>query len=60
MFWISHQRRLAYQPHATRLVVYLNLFFLLQRSSCCPVTTGLYGTYGNTRDIVVLYSCSNT
>jgi uncharacterized membrane protein len=59
MFWISHQRRLAYQPHATRLVVYLNLFFLLA-IILLPVTTGLYGTYGNTRDIVVLYSCHLT
>ena len=27
MFWISHQRRLTYQPHATRPVLYLNLAF---------------------------------
>jgi hypothetical protein len=25
-----------------------------------PATTGLYGTYGDTRDIVVLYSCHLT
>jgi uncharacterized membrane protein len=56
MFWISHQRRLAFQPHATRPVLYLNLLFLLS-IILLPVTTGLYGTYGNTRDIVVLYSC---
>jgi TMEM175 potassium channel family protein len=56
MFWISHQRRLTYQPHATRPVLYLNLLFLLS-IILLPVTTGLYGTYGNTRDIVVLYSC---
>jgi uncharacterized membrane protein len=54
MFWISHQRRLAYQPHATRPVLYLNLLFLLL-VILLPVTTGLYGTYGNTRDVVVLY-----
>jgi uncharacterized membrane protein len=59
MFWISHQRRLAYQPHATRSVLYLNLIFLLA-IILLPVTTGLYGTYGNTRDIVVLYSCHLT
>jgi uncharacterized membrane protein len=59
MFWISHQRRLAYQPHATRPVLYLNLLFLLL-IILLPVTTGLYGTYGNTRDIVVLYSCHLT
>jgi uncharacterized membrane protein len=56
MFWISHQRRLAFQPHATRPVLYLNLLFLLS-IILLPVTTGLYDTYGNTRDIVVLYSC---
>lgn len=59
MFWISHQRRLAYHPHATRPVLYLNLLFLLL-IILLPVTTGLYGTYGNTRDIVVLYSCHLT
>jgi uncharacterized membrane protein len=56
MFWISHQRRLAFQPHATRPVLYLNMLFLLS-IILLPVTTGLYGTYGNTHDIVVLYSC---
>jgi TMEM175 potassium channel family protein len=59
MFWFSHQRRLAYQPHATRRVVYLNLVFLLI-IILLPVTTGLYGTYGNARDIIVLYSCHLT
>jgi uncharacterized membrane protein len=59
MFWFSHQRRLAYQPHATRPIVYLNLVFLLI-IILLPVTTGLYGTYGNARDIVVLYSCHLT
>ena len=29
MFWVGHQRRLAYEPLATRSVVYLNLLFLL-------------------------------
>src|SRR5215471_15524265 len=56
MFWISHQRRLVYEPHAIRSVVYLNLLFLLSIIAL-PITTGLYGTYGNARDIVVLYSC---
>ena len=56
MFWISHQRRLAYEPLATRSVVYFNLLFLLSIIAL-PITTGLYGTYGNARDIVVLYSC---
>jgi uncharacterized membrane protein len=56
MFWISQQRRLAYQPHATRPIVHLNLLFLLL-IIVLPVTSGLYGTYGNTRDVVVLYGC---
>jgi uncharacterized membrane protein len=56
MFWLSHQRRLAYAPLATRSVVYVNLIFLLS-VIVLPITTGLYGTYGNARDILVLYSC---
>ena len=59
LFWSSHQRRLAYHPHATRPVLYMNLLFLLS-IILLPATTGLYGTYGNTRDIVVLYSCHLT
>jgi uncharacterized membrane protein len=59
MFWISHQRRLAYQPHAARPALYLNLLFLLS-IILLPVTAGLYGSYGNSRDIVVLYSCHLT
>jgi len=56
MFWISHQRRLVYAPLATRFVVYFNLMFLLSVVAL-PITTGLYGMYGNARDVVVLYSC---
>jgi flagellin-like protein len=56
MFWISHQRRLVYEPAATWSVVYFNLLFLLSVVAL-PITTGLYGTYGNAPDIVVLYSC---
>jgi uncharacterized membrane protein len=55
MFWFGHQRRLAYEPLATRSVVYLNLLFLLSVIAL-PITTGLYGTYGGARDVVVLYS----
>src|SRR3954453_23135740 len=29
IFWLSHQRRLAYAPHASRPIVILNLVFLL-------------------------------
>src|ERR1700733_6751989 len=59
MFWISHQRRLAYQAHATRPVLYLNFLFLLS-IVVLPVTCGLLGSYGDTRDVVVLYSCHLT
>jgi hypothetical protein len=54
IFWLSHQRRLAYAPHAGRPVVMLNLVFLLL-IILLPVTTGLYGTYFDVRDIVILY-----
>jgi uncharacterized membrane protein len=54
IFWLSHQRRLAYAPHASRPVVILNLVFLLA-IILLPATTGLYGTYWDVRDVVVLY-----
>lgn len=54
IFWLSHQRRLAYAPHAGRPVVILNLVFLLA-IILLPATTGLYGTYMDARDIVILY-----
>ena len=55
MFWFSHQRRLAYEPLATRSIVFLNLLFLLSVIGL-PITSGLLGTYGDARDVVVLYS----
>jgi uncharacterized membrane protein len=55
MFWFGHQRRLAYEPLTSRWVVYLNLLFLLS-VIVLPVTAGLYGMFGNARDVVVLYS----
>ncbi len=55
LFWTTHQRRLAYEPLATRLIVFLNLLFLLSVIAL-PITSGLIGAYGEARDIVVLYS----
>ena len=54
VFWISHHRRLARQPHAHRGVVLINLFFLLS-IILLPVTTGLDGIYGQSRAVAVLY-----
>ncbi len=54
MFWFSHQRRLAYEPLVTRSTVFLNLLFLLS-VIVLPITSGLVGTYGDARDVVVLY-----
>ncbi|MBV9066470.1 MAG: DUF1211 domain-containing protein [Methylobacteriaceae bacterium] len=54
IFWLSHQRRLAYAPHASRVVVILNLVFLLS-IILLPATTALYGTYFDVSDIVILY-----
>jgi uncharacterized membrane protein len=55
MFWFGQQRWLAYEPLATRSVVYLNLLFLVSVIAF-PITTVLYGTYGNARDVVIFYS----
>jgi uncharacterized membrane protein len=54
VFWISHHRRLARQPHAHRGVVLINLFFLLS-IILLPVTTGLDGNYGESSAVAVLY-----
>jgi uncharacterized membrane protein len=54
VFWVSHQRRLVRQPHAGRGVVLTNLFFLLS-IILLPVSNGLYGTYGRSTTIAVLY-----
>jgi hypothetical protein len=45
---VPHQRKLADQPRATRLVVYLNLL-ILEAIILLPVTVGLYGA-GNARE----------
>jgi uncharacterized membrane protein len=54
VFWVSHHRRLARQPHAHRGVVFINLFFLLS-VILLPVTTGLEGNYGQSSAVAVLY-----
>lgn len=54
LFWYSHQRRLAYAPEASRLVVVGNLLFLLSIVAL-PASTGLYGRYPHAVDIIALY-----
>jgi uncharacterized membrane protein len=54
IFWISHHRRLALAPHAGAIAVFGNLLFLLT-IIMLPITTGLYGTYGGSVDVIRLY-----
>ncbi len=54
VFWVSHQRRLARQPYADRGVVLVNLAFLLT-IILLPVSNGLYGSYGQSSAVAVLY-----
>jgi uncharacterized membrane protein len=59
IFWVSHHRRLARQPYGSRNVVFLNLLFLLS-IILLPVTTGLYGSYGVSNAVAVLYGLHMT
>ena len=59
VFWISHQRRLTRQPMGSRGVVMLNLLFLLS-IIVLPVTNGLYGNYGMSGAVAVLYGLNLT
>jgi uncharacterized membrane protein len=54
IFWFSHNRRLAWQPVGGRGTVMLNLVFLLS-IILLPVTNGLYGSYGMSGAVAVLY-----
>jgi uncharacterized membrane protein len=54
VFWFSHQRRLARQPMGSRWAVMLNLLFLLS-IILLPVTNGLYGSYGMSGAVAMLY-----
>ena len=54
IFWISHHRRLTRQPMGRRSIVMLNLLFLLS-IILLPVTNGLYGNYGMSGAVAVLY-----
>ena len=54
VFWFSHHRRLARQPYGSRTVTLLNLIFLLT-IILLPVTNGLYGTYGMSGAVAVVY-----
>jgi uncharacterized membrane protein len=53
-FWFSHHRRLARQPHASRAVVFVNLVFLML-IILLPAINGLYGSYGQSSAVAVLY-----
>ena len=55
MFWYIHQRRLVYAEEGTRLAFIGNLLFLLTIVAL-PLTTGLYGRYPMTPDVIVLFS----
>jgi uncharacterized membrane protein len=54
IFWFSQQRRLARQPYGSRVVVFLNLLFLLS-IILLPVTNALYGSYNLSSAVAVLY-----
>jgi uncharacterized membrane protein len=54
VFWFSHHRRLARQPEAGRGVVFINLIFLLS-IILLPATNALYGSYGQSSVVAVLY-----
>ena len=54
VFWLSHQRRLTRQPMGGRGIVMLNLLFLLS-IILLPVTNALYGNYGVSGAVAVLY-----
>jgi uncharacterized membrane protein len=54
LFWLSHHRRLALQPHGSRAVAILNLLFLLS-IILLPVTNGLYGSYRLSSAVSVIY-----
>jgi uncharacterized membrane protein len=55
MFWFSHHLRLAFAPEAGRGTVFLNLLFLLS-IIVLPATNGLYGSYGSSSVVAVIYS----
>jgi len=54
VFWFSHHRRLARQPEAGRTVVFINLVFLLS-IILLPAVNALYGSYGQSSAVAVLY-----
>jgi TMEM175 potassium channel family protein len=59
LFWFSHHRRLARQPEAGKVIVILNLLFLLS-IILLPVTNGLYGNYRLSSPVAVLYGLNLT
>ena len=54
LFWLSHQRRLAAMISINRRAIFANFAFLLG-IIVLPVTTNLYGAYGNRGDVVPIY-----
>lgn len=54
LFWLSHQRRLAASGSIDRRCIFANFSFLLG-IIVLPVTTNLYGAFGNAGDVVPIY-----
>ncbi|HMN71843.1 MAG TPA: TMEM175 family protein [Rhodoblastus sp.] len=54
VFWISHHRRLARAPYASRGVVTLNIIFLMGIVAL-PATNGLYGAHRASTPVSVVY-----
>ena len=55
IFWLSHHRRLAQAPYASRPVVMLNVLFLMT-IVLLPATNGLYGAYRANSAIATVYA----
>lgn len=55
IFWLSHHRRLVLAPCPGPAAILLNLVFLLL-IILLPITSDLFGTYGNGGDAVGLYA----
>lgn len=54
VFWLSHHRRLARAPFATRPVVMFNLLFLMT-IVVLPATNGLYGAHRESAVVAMFY-----
>ncbi len=57
IYWIGHHRQFLFIKHSDRVLLWINVFFLMS-VSMVPFSTGLLGQYSHLKSVVVVYGAN--